>query len=170
MAHCLFDGIESAFIEIDNKFGKNIIVGTLYRPPRNNINNFLENLDKTLDHISSENKHIYMMGDFNIDLSHSLQNMSSNTSPRLTENHITVNNSNAFLNILSSYAFSPCINVSTRITPMSATLIDNIFTNSSIDNNSGAFTYDVTDHLPIFLISSELKFNQAKKVNRKQHL
>ena len=26
------DGIENLFIEIDNKFGKNIIVGTLYRP------------------------------------------------------------------------------------------------------------------------------------------
>ena len=163
------DGIESAFIEVDNKFGKNIIVGTLYRPPGNNVNNFLENLDKELDKISSENKHVYMMGDFNIDLSHSLQSISSNTYPRRTENHVIDNNTNAFLNILSSYAFHPCINVPTRITPISSTLIDNIFTNSCNDNNSGVFTYDVTDHLPIFLISSELKINKAKKVNKKKH-
>ena len=163
------DGIESAFIEVDNKFGKNIIVGTLYRPPGNNVNNFLENLDKELDKISSENKHIYMMGDFNIDLSHSLQSISSNTYPRRIDNHVIDNNTNAFLNILSSYAFHPCINVPTRITPISSTLIDNIFTNSCNDNNSGVFTYDVTDHLPIFLISSELKINKAKKVNKKKH-
>ena len=36
------DGIENLFIEIDNKYGKNIIVGTLYRPRSNNINNFID--------------------------------------------------------------------------------------------------------------------------------
>ena len=39
------DGIENLFIEIDNRFGKNIIVGTLYRPPSNNIVNFLDKLE-----------------------------------------------------------------------------------------------------------------------------
>ena len=31
------EGIENIFIEIENKFGKNIIIGTLYRPPSSNI-------------------------------------------------------------------------------------------------------------------------------------
>ena len=43
-------------------------------------------------------------------------------------------------------------------------LIDNIFTNAlDKNNNSGVFTYDVFDHLPIFLISSQLTFNNVKK-------
>ena len=157
------DGIENLFIEIDNKYGKNIIVGTLYRPPSNNINNFIDKLDEELDKMSRENKHIYIMGDFNIDLSKSLQSTPPH-SILLNGNYSIDHNTNAFLNILSSYGFYPNINVPTRITPMSETLIDNIFSNSyNKDNNSGVFTYDVTDHLPIFLISSQLKVNNIKE-------
>ena len=162
------DGIENLFIEIDNKSGKNIIVGTLYRPPSNNIVNFLEKLENGLDKLSRENKHIYIMGDFNIDLSQSLHSISPQSTSRLTRNPSIDNYANTFLNILSSYAFYPSINVPTRITPMSETLIDNIFTNSlNKDNNSGVFTYDVTDHLPIFLISSHMKVNNVKKPIKK---
>ena len=40
------DNVESIFIEINMKFDKNIIVGTLYRPPGNSIPNFLKILTK----------------------------------------------------------------------------------------------------------------------------
>ena len=81
------------------------------------------------------------MGDFNIDLSQSLQSISPQSTSRLTRNPSIDNYANTFFNILSSYAFYPSINVPTRITPMSETLIDNIFTNSlNKDNNSGVFT------------------------------
>ena len=98
------DGIENLFIEIDNKYGKNIIVGTLYRPPSNNINNFIDKLDEELDKMSRENKHIYIMGDFNIDLSKSLQSTPPH-SILLNGNYSIDHNTNAFLNILSSYGF-----------------------------------------------------------------
>ena len=93
------DGIENLFIEIDNKSGKNIIVGTLYRPPSNNIVNFLEKLENGLDKLSRENKHIYIMGDFNIDLSQSLQSISPQSTSRLTRNPSIDNYANTFLNI-----------------------------------------------------------------------
>ena len=106
------------------------------------------------------------MGDFNIDLSHSIEINSSYTS-HLNKNKIDNNNSDKFLNILSSYALSPCINIPTRVTPVSSTLIDNIFTNALEKNkNSGVFTNDVSDHLPIFLISSQLSFNNVINVIR----
>ena len=144
---------------------KNIIIGTLYRPPSSNINNFLERIDEQLEKISRENKNIYLMGDFNIDLSHSIEINSSYTT-HLNKNKIDNNNSDKFLNILSSFALSPCINIPTRVTPVSSTLIDNIFTNALEKNkNSGVFTYDVSDHLPIFLISSQLIFNDVNKGN-----
>ena len=165
------DGIENVFIEIDNQSGKNIIVGTLYRPPNNSTIHFLEKLDKELDKMSQENKHIYIMGDFNIDLSQSLQSTESslNLAHHLIGNQ-NIDNNNNFLNILSSYGFYPSINVATRITQNSATLIDNIFTNSSDKkNNSGVFTYDITDHLPIFLISSHLKANNIEKKPKKTY-
>jgi hypothetical protein len=77
------------------------------------------------------------MGDFNIDL------LKSNSHPE-SEN---------FINTLGSFFFQPQILQPTRITSHSATLIDNIFLNS-IEHYliSGNLIYDLTDHLPNFII------------------
>jgi hypothetical protein len=40
--------IESLFVEIINPNGKNSIVGTIYRPPNQNIASFLEEINKIL--------------------------------------------------------------------------------------------------------------------------
>ena len=160
-------GIEDVFIEIKNESGKNVIVGTLYRPPSNNLNIFLENLDETLEKISRENKSIYLLGDFNIDLTKS-GNISFTSPVNMINSTDQNSNSNCkFLNILYSHAFFPCIDKPTRITSSSSTLIDNIFTNTfDKDNYSGILYYDVSDHLPIFLISSQ----SLKKDNVTKHI
>ena len=162
----LFPGIENIFVEIENKAGKNILIGALYRPPSNVLNEFIDNLDEVLDRISKESKDCYLMGDYNIDLSLCLQYMNSasgnqniNSVNNIYENpssHITSNHQNKtkFLNVMSSYAFHACINNPTRITTTSATLIDNIFTNVLTKNKSGIIYHDISDHLPIFTVSS----------------
>ena len=52
--------------------------------------------------------------------------------------------------------FFPAITLPTRITSHSATLIDNIFSND-IDQYifSGLILSDISDHLPIFVISND---------------
>ena len=80
------------------------------------------------------------MGDFNINL---LQ----------VENHVS---SAEFLESMYSDAFIPLINKPTRITDKTAALIDNIYCNS-VENillNGICYT-DISDHLPIFCITSE---------------
>ena len=58
-----------------------------------------------------------------------------------------------FINTLSSFFLEPHILKSTRITNHSSTLIDNIFFNSiEYQTVSGNLLYDLTDHLPNFLI------------------
>ena len=77
-----------------------------------------------------------MMGDFNIDL--------------LKSTHPSTED---FLNTLETHTFSPHILQPTRITDHSSTLIDNIFFNSITHHTiSGIGIYDLTDHLPNFLI------------------
>ena len=50
----------------------------------------------------------------------------------------------------------PCINQPTRFTTVTATLIDNIFTNGiSGISRCCIIINDATDHLPIFLLSSK---------------
>ena len=93
------DGSESMFLEIINENNKNTIVGVIYRPPKNCIDSFLDNFDQFLHKISEENKHVYLMGDYNIDL--------------LAKNEI---HSTKLITSLSSFAFYPHIDKPTRIT------------------------------------------------------
>lgn len=56
-----------------------------------------------------------------------------------------------FLNVLFSSYFHPLICKPTRVTNKTATLIDNIFTNSfDYESNSGILCTDISDHFPIF--------------------
>ena len=53
---------------------------------------------------------------------------------------------------MSSFCFQPQILQPTRITDHSATLIDKIFLNLMEHFTSGNVIYDISDHLPNFLI------------------
>ena len=78
------------------------------------LNDFNSNyLNKLLDKVSKENKTIFLLGDFNVDL-------------LKYESHPPTNE---FLDSLSSNMFLPYILLPTRVTSHSKTLIDNIFSN-----------------------------------------
>ena len=59
--------IESVFLEILLPNSKAITVGTNYRPP--NQSNFLKVLNENMNKIDSISNEIYILGDFNINLS-----------------------------------------------------------------------------------------------------
>ena len=74
-----------------------------------------------------------------------------------------------FINTLGSFFFHLQILQPTRITDHSATLIDNIFLNSIEHFTiSGNIVYDLTDHLPNFLIihKATSPSNKSKKFKR----
>ena len=104
--------LESTFIEICNNNKTNIITGCIYKHPNININEFNDDyLNKLLDKLSKENKTIFLLGDFNIDL------LNYDIHPP----------TNKFLDSLSSHYFLPHILQPSRLTTNSKTLIDNIF-------------------------------------------
>ena len=49
---------------------KNIIVGTVYRPPNYNTRDFLDKFNEILAKITRNDKYCYLGGDYNIDLFH----------------------------------------------------------------------------------------------------
>ena len=108
---------ESVFIEIQNKMfntGKNIIVGVIYRPPGTDMDMFDNELSDRLDSIKSENKLCYLLGDYNINIL----------------NYESHEPTAYFVNSMYSFGFVPLINRPARITQLSSTIIDNIFTNN----------------------------------------
>ena len=59
--------VESTFIEILNKKQKNMIIRCVYKHPKNEVSDFMNNfITPLLDKLSNENKDKMIMGDFNI--------------------------------------------------------------------------------------------------------
>ena len=144
--HSVFNcDIESVFVEIDKDqvgASKNIVIGTIYRPPGNDLGVFNTEVHNLLDSLNKENKLLYIMGDFNINLLNS------------DSHHPT----GEFLEIMYSNMLFPLITRPTRVTANSATLIDNIFTNNYCSNDwsaQGIFVTDISDHYPVFHISGQ---------------
>ena len=100
-------------------------------------------LNKLLENISKEQKSIFLLGDCNVKLL----------------NYNQYNQTNEFLDSLASNSFIPLIlePTRTRITSHSNILINNIFSNV-IDSDiiSGSLTATISDHLPQFVIISNM--------------
>ena len=93
-------------------------------------------LNKLLENISKEQKSIFLLGDFNVNLL----------------NYNEHNQTNEFLDSLASNPFISLILQPTRITSHSSTLIDNISNVFDPDIVSGNLTATISDHLPQFAI------------------
>ena len=113
-------------------------MGVIYRHPSVDLADFNCNyLNKLLENISKEQKSIFLLGDFNVNLL----------------NYNDHNQTNEFLDSLASNSFIPLILQPTRITSHSNTLIDNIFSNViDPDIISGNLTATISDHLLQFSI------------------
>lgn len=143
------DVIESLFVEISNPHGKNIIVGTVYRPPNQNLDSFMYEFNKILSTISKDNKQCYFMGDFNLDQFRYDQHSA-------TQEFVD-----------SPFSKIPLITRPTRITSHTATLIDNIFANSftNLQNiQSGIILNDISDHLPVFAFCNNVSVPCKKTI------
>ena len=109
------DYCESLFIEIDKSVfwsGRDLLIAVICRPPNTDIKLFIDALRDMLEKIQQENKLLYLVGDYNINLlnvdSHSLTADLNDT--------------------IYSYGIVPLITRPTKVTGTSATVIDNIFT------------------------------------------
>ena len=153
---CVFAQYLCLFIKISNNMGnKNIILGNIYRPPRENLSNeniqlFINELTPVLADLNKFASDIVLACDYNIDL--------LKMQERLLFREY-------FENIIA-YGLFPTLTLPTRVTDRSATLIDNIFSNVS-DNRqhfSGILITNLSDHFPCFYqIKSNRRYNKSNK-------
>ena len=129
---------------------KNIVFGIIYRQ-HNSPDYFLTYLDKTIEQLVSDDKDVYIMGDFNIDLFKC-------ESSQIRDDFL--------LSPRSSYLI-PVVDKPTRVHRTSATLIDNIFV-SNPDQllASGNNISDISDHFAQLCIttSAKDKLQQVKNI------
>ena len=128
------DFAESLWLEVQID-DRSVVVGVIYRKPNTDIFQFQESLLSVLERIKVDKKLCILMGDFNIDL----YNPSVNAEMLVTS--------------LVCLGIHQLIKTLTRVTPMSGSLIDHIYTNMGADRIcAGTIVTDVSDHFPIFAI------------------
>ena len=117
---------------------------------------FNELLSDMFGKILSENKYVYIFGDFNV-----------NTMSSVIGNA----NTQEFKDIFSSNYCLPLITKPTRVTNSCSSLIDNIYSNVPINTgkcNSGILEVSISDHYAIFAIdnSTHTKANASNVTKR----
>ena len=115
--------IETVFIKIGKcslKINRDLIIGVCYSPPSGDKKEFNIRITEILDSINHDLNYVYLMGDFNINL---FEIMNSTESLN-------------FYNLMQSYLMFPQFNRPTRVTLHNQTLIDNIFTNNTLNTNN----------------------------------
>ena len=138
--------INSVFVEVDKDTTgtkRNLIIGCIYRPPWVDLSEYNSCMTNTLALLQSENKYIFLLGDYNVDIS-----------PVAKHNLAT----KEFKNILSSEHFFPLINKPTRESNHSHTIIDNIYCNipRSIKRcDSGILRPFISDHNAVFCVLND---------------
>ena len=140
---------EVLWIEVISPKKENILIGVVYRHPKQKDKEFLQYLSNTLQKTKKENKKTILTGDFNLNL------LKFEKNKEITE----------FLDFLTAKWFTPQILGPTRITENEqASLIDNFFTDfNEMQCTSGNFLEKISDHLPNFLIIENLNYHIKKK-------
>ena len=119
---------------------ENLLVGVVYRHPKQKDTEFLRYSKQTLKALSKENKKVILTGSLNINLLNFGKNKEVNE----------------FLDVLTSNWFTPQIHGPTRFVEQNKlSLVDNIFVKfSDMHCTSGNIIENITEHLPRFLTHS----------------
>ena len=145
--------IELCLVEIKLEHSqKNIVVGSLYRPPNTSCVEFVSEYENLINKLKHADTHLILGMDHNSDLL-----------------KVSVHNSTQrFLEVNLDNGLYPCINKPTRLTSTSATLIDNIFIDCKLlgRHSSRIKIDDISDNLPAVLVLHHLvpKTNEMIKI------
>ena len=128
---------EATFVEVQvKKPQKNLIIGSVYRHPHDNHDEFFTAFCEKIDHINKKYS-LIILGDINIDYNSRIKNVK------------------LYKDLLLSHGLSNVINLPKRITESTETLIDHVITNMDLESlNTGILTEVLSDHYPIFAVAS----------------
>ena len=142
--------VENIWFEITKEKSK-YLIGTIYRHPKGNVNEFANKLESTLTKITSDSKikDCIITGDINIDLIK-------------FDNQTVVED---YLSTMLRNAFMPTIILPTRVTSHTCIFFYHIFYYSKIHRNnifSGNLFLDITEYFANFLILRAKKKHHDK--------
>ena len=138
--------LECIFVKI--LMGSKILnVGSCYRPPNSNYENFSEAFMGKLENLNLTRESCIIGGDFNLDFL----------------KYDSDSNVSNFYDGVSSLYLMPSISKPTRVTDNSASIIDNFLVSNIRTYTAGLFSIDLSDHFPIFLVCKNIFETKPKK-------
>ena len=154
---------ESQFLEITYQtMTKTIILGNVYRPPKDineNYQTFIDEFANKLVYLNNNRNEVIIAGDYNIDL------LKINDKPIISE----------YFDTITSHGFFPKITLPTRLSDHHGTLIDNFLCKlckGFFKSTSGILISNISDHFPYFIslentqpVNTLPKFKISKKHN-----
>jgi hypothetical protein len=137
-------------VELETEASK-LIMLSLYRAPTGDFNQFIKNLDDTLEYLYKPKPEFLIYGDIN------------------TNYLIESNRKNQLSSLLTTYNLSHTVNLAPRIQNKSCTTIDNIFVDNSRPNSSytSQLINGLSDHDAQFLTISSI-YAARNKIPLKQ--
>ena len=138
---------EQCYIEIKNN-KDNVLVGSMYRLPNTNINDFLETFNSQMSKINDTKSECIIGLDHNLDL------LKQSIHPKTQE----------FLECILDQNLLTAITKPTRISKTSATLIDNILLSKKLqlEYESLIIIDDLSDHLPCLVSLKNVQQIESK--------
>ena len=142
---------EFCISEVKTK-NKSYILICIYRSPTGDLDTFSTKINDTLSVVYSPHKHIILCGDFNIDFS--------------VDDDVTT----SLFQIFQSFGMEKHVRGMTRVTSVSATQIDNIFSNINTDDlHCEVHVTNVSDHYGQILKFKVEREEVAASYSRKRH-
>ena len=135
---------------------KPFTVGIFYRPP--NQNNFVDNISIDFNKLLPEEKEIYFLGDFNINILFNGKSILDNTKNIDIDSPAASFIAKQYNELCSLFSLKQLIKEPTRITSSSSTLIDHILTNSTQKiSQSGVIDTTLSDHQMVYCTRKALR-------------
>ena len=137
--------IESVFIEITTKDGTPVIVGSMYKPPNMDASGFITSLREIICKLNTNKKKPEMI----LGMDHNLDLLKCETH----------NGTHEFLVLMLQHQLYPSVTRPSRVTQMTATLINNIFISEKFHRSfdSAVLLRDISDHLPLLCLVKQTK-------------
>ena len=137
--------IEIHWISIKLTNLREIVIGNVYRPPQGDLKTFYRHINLCLDKLTSKNnRDIFMMGDFNINIDKASNKESKD-----------------LINLFNSFGLKQLIRETTRYGAKNS-CIDLIFTNSDYISKSGTLDLNFSDHQAVYVTRKKNKIINKK--------
>ncbi len=139
------NGAETQWVLIRNEHQRDIVVVSVYRPPRGDLDDLIDHIESTYSEVTrNNNRDVFILGDFNVDF--------LGDSPEKTK----------VVRMIEGLGMTQVIEKTTRFGKNNDRLLDLIITNSDYVKNKGVRHWGISDHELVYVTRKKGKIDKTR--------